>query len=139
MSFAQPLLLALVVAMSSERPTLEPCPSTPNCVSTQAEDPVKRMKPIPFRGDLEASRQRLLDVLASLPRVRVEQALDAYVYAVFTTPLLRFKDDVVFAFDPEAGVIHFRSASRVGRSDLGTNRRRMEALTRLYEEHEPSE
>jgi uncharacterized protein (DUF1499 family) len=125
--------------MSSERPALEPCPRTPNCVSTQAEDPAKRMDPIPFRGDLVASRQRLLDLLNSLPRVRIEESDETRVHAVFTTPLLRFRDDVVFAFDPEAEVIHFRSASRIGRSDWGTNRKRMEELTRLYEEHEPSD
>ena len=136
MTLAQPLLLALSLAMSSEPPALEPCPRTPNCVSTQATDPAKWMEPIPFRGDLTASRERLLELLEDLPRVRVEQALDTYIHVVFTTPILRFKDDVVFAFDSEAGVIHFRSASRVGRSDWGANRKRMIELTRLYEEHE---
>ena len=88
MSFAQPLLLALVLAMSSERPALEPCPRTPNCVSTQAADPAKRMDPIPFRGDLAASRGRLLEILESLPRVSIEQSLDTSIHAVFTTPLI---------------------------------------------------
>ncbi len=137
MSLVQPLLLALVLAMSSERPALEPCPRTPNCVSTQATDPANQMEPIPFRGDLTAARDRLLSLLESLPRVSIEVARDDYVHAVFTTPILRFKDDVTFVLDPDAAMIHFRSASRVGRSDLGTNRRRMEELTRLYEEHEP--
>lgn len=132
MSLAKPLLLALIVAMSSGPPTLAPCPKTPNCVSTQSTHPDKQMSPIPFRGDLESSRTRLLDLLSGLPRVEVVEARERYIHAVFTTPMLRFKDDVEFLLDPAAEVIHFRSASRIGRSDLGTNRRRMEELSAAY-------
>jgi uncharacterized protein (DUF1499 family) len=94
------------------------------------------MEPIPFRGDLGIARDRLLALLESEPRVIIETVRDDYVHAVFITPLLRFRDDVVFAFDSDAQLIHFRSASRIGRSDWGTNRKRMERLSRLYEELE---
>lgn len=123
--------------MSSAPPALTPCPKTPNCVSTQATDPNKHMAPIPFRGDLDTARTRLLALLSHESRVEVLETRENYVHAVFTTFLLRFKDDVEFAFDAEAGVIHFRSASRVGTSDLGTNRRRMERLSREFLELDP--
>ena len=111
---------------------LEPCPSTPNCVSTQATDAAKRMDPIAYRGSADDARATLLRVL-DRSRIEIVESTEFYVHAVFTTRLMRFKDDVEFLFDPDAGVIHFRSASRVGRSDLGTNRRRMESLARDLE------
>ena len=137
MTVLQPLLLALGVAMSSAPPTLAPCPKTPNCVSTQASSPDRQMAPIPFTGDLETARIRLLALLAKEPRVEVVETREDYVHAVFTTRLMRFKDDVEFAFDAENGVIHFRSASRVGRSDFGANRHRMERVTSKFLELDP--
>ena len=51
-----------------------------------------------------------------------------YLYAQYTTPLMKFVDDVEFWFDPNANVIQVRSASRLGESDLGANRKRIEAV-----------
>ena len=137
MTVLQPLLLALVMAMSSAQPTLAPCPKTPNCVSTQASDPDKHMAPIPFTGDLDTARTRLLALLLRESRVKVVETREDYVHAVFTTRLMRFKDDVEFALDAEAGLIHFRSASRVGHSDWGANRHRMERVTTKFLELDP--
>ena len=127
-------LLVLLSLMSAQSARLEPCPPTPNCVSTQARDPGKRMEPIAYRGDLRRARRILLKLLAELPRVRILSADEHLIRAEFTTPVLRFRDDVDFLLDPGAGVIHFRSASRTGHHDLGTNRRRMNRLTRLFRE-----
>ena len=112
---------------------LAPCPRTPNCVSTKSADPARRMAPIPFGGTLAEARERLLAVLAATPGATVVTAGEAYVKAEFRTRLLRFVDDVDLVLDAAEGVIHFRSASRVGHWDLGANRRRMEALRRAYE------
>jgi uncharacterized protein (DUF1499 family) len=79
----------------------------------------------------------LLAVLSRIPRVDVVETRPNYVHAVFTSRLMRFKDDVEFVFDTEAGVIHFRSASRVGRSDWGVNRDRMERFTTEFLELAP--
>ncbi len=111
---------------------LAPCPSTPNCVSTQSADPAKRMDPIAYTGSVDDARATLLRIL-DRPRVEIVASTEFFVHAVFTTRIMRFRDDVEFLFDPDAGVIHFRSASRVGRSDLGTNRRRMESLAQDLE------
>ena len=118
---------------------LEPCPETPNCVSTQAERESQRMPPIRFEGDPTAARDLLVEVLERRPRVRIEAVGERSVVTVFTTRLLRFEDDVVFLFDPGERVIHFRSASRVGRSDLGANRERMERVTALFLEAQSRE
>ncbi len=113
--------------------SLAPCPATPNCVSTEAPDKGRRMRPIRFAGSATDARTRLRAVLAGMPRARVVHDADGYVRAEFTTRLLGFVDDVEFVIDPVASVVRFRSASRVGRSDFGANRRRMEEVTREFE------
>ena len=127
---------SLLMTPTTANPKLEPCPGTPNCVSTQAKRASQRMEPIPYTGDVDAARARLLAVLAEHPRVEVSVGEGGEIRAVFTSRLLRFKDDVVLAFDPQARLIHFRSASRLGRSDFGVNRERMERLSRLFLEAE---
>ena len=109
---------------------LEPCPDKPNCVSTQSADPAKRMPALAFEGEAGPVRAAILDVLARAPRARVVEAEGDTVRAEFTTLVFRFVDDVEFLIDPAAKRVDFRSASRVGHSDLGTNRRRMTALCR---------
>lgn len=110
---------------------LAPCPPTPNCVCTQAADPGHRIEPITFTGSSTKARDRLKTVLAGFPRVRIVTEMDNYLHAEFTSLLFRFVDDVEFLIEP-GGTIHFRSASRAGRSDLGVNRARMEAIRRAF-------
>lgn len=109
--------------------TLEPCPSSPNCVSTQADsaDKTHYIAPVQYTGDPSAVIAAIEDAVTSNGG-SVVSSTDTGVQALFVTKLLRFKDDVVFELDDEAKLIHFRSASRVGHSDLGTNRKRMDAL-----------
>ena len=112
---------------------LRPCPDRPNCVSTQSADPAKRMPALGFEGEVEPVRAAILDVLAEAPRARVVEVEGDYIHAEFKTPVFRFVDDVEFSVDPGAKRVDFRSASRVGHSDLGTNRRRMKTLSRRLE------
>jgi uncharacterized protein (DUF1499 family) len=113
---------------------LAPCPSSPNCVSTQATDAEHQMEPIPFTGTSDQAMQRIKDVIAKMPRTEIVTVEDNYLHAEFRSAIFRFVDDVEFMVDPEAQLIHFRSASRVGHSDLGVNRRRMEKLRAAFGE-----
>ena len=115
-----------------EQGRLAPCPQTPNCVSTRSSDAVHGIEPYPYCGGREASRARLLEVIAGLPRTRIITAGDLYIHAEFRSRIWRFVDDVEFLFDDSTGTIQFRSASRLGKSDLGVNRRRMEQIRGLY-------
>jgi uncharacterized protein (DUF1499 family) len=91
------------------------------------------MDPIKVSGDPDQAFQRLVKLLQGQPRARlVEQTAD-YAHFEFTTLVFRFVDDVQLLLDREQGVIQFRSASRVGHSDLGTNRRRMNTLVKMFE------
>ena len=107
---------------------LAPCRTSPNCVSSQATDPAHFVPPLSFAGTAPEAMSTLRRVLGSMDRVRVVRTDPDYIYAEFTSRLLGFVDDLEFALDPTASVIHVRSASRLGRSDFGVNRRRVEAI-----------
>lgn len=107
---------------------LPPCPRTPNCVSTESDDPRHRIEPIPFTGSAAEARERLLAVLRGMRGAEVVADEGGRMRVEFTTPLFRYVDDVDLLIDESAGKIRFRSASRKGHWDLGVNRRRMEKV-----------
>ena len=107
---------------------LRPCPSSPNCVCSQDETAGHHIEPLRFSDSPSEAWDRLHAFLGKQPRTRVVSRDDRYLHAEFTTLLLRFVDDVEFLLDEDRSVIHIRSASRVGHSDLGANRKRIEAI-----------
>ncbi len=108
---------------------LKACPSSPNCVSTQAADAKHRMEPIPFSDSPEESLGRIVQAVNSMERTEIVSKTGSYLHAEFASKLWGFVDDVEFYLDEDKKLIHFRSASRLGCSDLGANRKRMKALT----------
>lgn len=108
------------------------CPDTPNCVSSQAVDAEHAIEPIAFSGPAAEAMQRLVTVLDELPRSKAVTRSDSYLHYEFRSLLFRFVDDVECLLDADNGVIHIRSASRVGRSDLGVNRKRVERIRAGY-------
>ena len=110
---------------------LRPCPSTPNCVSSMATDKKHFIEPILISASPDDTRDIILKVLDEFTRVKVTEIKANYIHAEFTSLIFRFVDDVEFYFpESESDVIRvdIRSSSRVGRSDLGVNRKRMEAI-----------
>jgi uncharacterized protein (DUF1499 family) len=114
--------------------TLGPCPSSPNCVSTQAPDKGHAIAPFRYRKSRAEAKEALKEVIRSLPRTKLVEEDESYLHYEFTSLLLRFVDDVEFLFDDETKTIHFRSASRTGYGDLGVNRTRMEQVRALVGE-----
>jgi uncharacterized protein (DUF1499 family) len=110
---------------------LSPCPSTPNCVSSQAQNESAQVQPLVYSGPPEVAWRRLQHTVRDLGGKIVTQQ-KGYFHATFTTPLFRFVDDVEFLLDKQAGVIQVKSSSRVGSSDLGTNRKRVETIRTSY-------
>ena len=135
-------LALLVVALISRRPDglgvddgrLAPCPDSPNCVSTQSDDAEHGMAPLSYENTAAEAQQRLLAIVEAMPRTRIIEMTPTYLYAEFRTPTFRFVDDVEFYIDEASSMIHFRSASRLGYSDMGLNRRRMEEIVRTFED-----
>jgi uncharacterized protein (DUF1499 family) len=109
---------------------LAACPNTPNCVSSQASasDQEHSIAPIAFEGEGKGAIAKLKTIIENSERTKIIQADDNYLYAEFASQLMGFVDDVEFYADDSAKVIHVRSASRLGQSDLGVNRKRVEAL-----------
>lgn len=107
---------------------LRPCPSSSNCVCSEEFDGEASIPPLAFDGDPRGAFVSLLAFLRAEPRVELVTVETDYVHAVFKTRILRFRDDVEFRLDAAGGVIHVRSASRVGYSDLGANRERVESI-----------
>lgn len=114
---------------------LKPPSSTPNSVSSQtslypghAQFSYAMMQPIAVQGDGAVTMRKIAALLRGLPRTRVVTDEPDYLYAQCSTSVLRFTDDVEFWLDAPAGLIHFRSASRLGRKDFGVNRARIGTL-----------
>lgn len=107
---------------------LSDCPASPNCVCTQTNSELHQMQPVVFEGSVDEVRERLKSAIGSMPRSKITEETDTYIRAEFTTAIMRFVDDVEILIDDEARLIHFRSASRIGHSDLGVNRKRMTDL-----------
>lgn len=104
------------------------CPATPNCVSSFSQDAAHRIEPLHFNDDPQAAFSQLKATLQALPRTQIITESDHYLYAEFTSAWMGFVDDVEFYLDQAANVIQVRSASRLGESDLGVNRERIEAI-----------
>ena len=112
---------------------LVPCPSSPNCVSTQAKNGEHAIVPFRYQKTRAEATEALKAIIRSLPRTKLVEEDETYLHYEFTSFLLRFVDDVEFLFEDETKTIHFRSASRTGYGDLGVNRRRMEDIRKLIE------
>lgn len=114
---------------------LAPCPSSPNCVSSMESEGVHYVPPLSYAGPSDEAFGKLLSVLETEPRCRitaVREEAPAYIRAEFRSRIFRFVDDVEFLFAESPGRIHVRSASRVGYSDMGVNRKRVERLRERF-------
>ena len=114
---------------------LKPPSVTDNSVSSQAalypdnpQHQAAQIAPLPLRGDGPMTIAKIRAVVETMAGAKVVKGDADYLYAQYTTPLMKFVDDVEFWYDPTAQAIQVRSASRVGKGDLGVNRKRIEAV-----------
>lgn len=111
------------------------CPDSPNCVSSQSPASSKRhVEPLWCSGDEEECLDAVEEEIRNM-RTRDIQRQENRLSCVFVTPVLRFRDDVTFLAKP--GVVHVRSASRLGWWDMGANRLRVERLRARLAESRP--
>jgi uncharacterized protein (DUF1499 family) len=121
------LLCTAWLSTAVAEPLLPPCPDSPNCVSSLADDERHAVPALKAGDTRESARAALTTLLDNLPRVTWTQPDERRLQATFTTRLLRFTDDVDFYLHDD-GRVEVRSASRVGYYDFGANRRRVNAL-----------
>lgn len=110
------------------------CPNTPNCVNSQSpkSDGEHSIEPIAYTSSPEQAIANLKSVIQDSPRTKIVSETSDYVYAEFASALMGFVDDVEFYLDKSESVIHVRSASRLGKSDLGVNRKRVEEIREKF-------
>jgi uncharacterized protein (DUF1499 family) len=107
---------------------LQPCPNTPNCVCSYDTDAEHAIAPLSFATSPAEAMAQLKQVIEAIERTQIITQTDDYLYAEFTSKLMGFVDDVEFYLDRPNSVIQVRSASRLGKSDLGVNRKRIEFI-----------
>jgi uncharacterized protein (DUF1499 family) len=130
----------MMVSCAGQRPVnlgvqnsrLTDCPSKPNCVNSQATDDDHAIAPFQYKGNKIAAFKRLKKVVESFERTTIIEEKENYLHVECRSAIMGFVDDVEFYF-PEENVIHVRSASRLGYSDFGVNRKRMEKLRKLFD------
>jgi len=111
---------------------LQACPKSPNCVSSEAGDSGHSIAPLTYSGSLAEAHERLKKVLSEMTRMKIVEEKEDYLHAEARSLIFRFVDDVEFYFPFDEKVIHVRSASRVGYSDLGVNRNRVEEIRERF-------
>lgn len=130
MKYINMLFMLIIAGCTGDRPKhlgtpqtgLIPCPDSPNCVSSESTDKEHRIAP------LQNTIQDISRVVKKMDRATIITRNDQYLYVEFTSSIMRFVDDAEFLYDPVQQVTHVRSASRLGKSDLGVNRKRIEFI-----------
>jgi len=133
----------LLSGCSGTRPTslgvkdgrLSACPKSHTCVSTYALDKQHRIESFKYYGLPDDAVEKLKRIILSMKRTKIVTSTGEYIHAEFTSAIFRFVDDVEFYIDDSSKTINFRSASRMGKLDLGVNRRRMEEIRARFNTH----
>ncbi|MCT4661522.1 MAG: DUF1499 domain-containing protein [Tissierellales bacterium] len=107
-------------------------PSSPNAVSSQAKTEEKQVAPLLYIEDKSKSKLKIESIIGEYQSAEIITNTENYIHVVFSTSKMRFKDDVEFYFDDENKVVHYRSASRIGYSDMGMNRARYDEVADKY-------
>lgn len=134
-------VIASLFSFSGTRPSnlgiedgkFAPCPNTPNCVSSQSIDALHQIEPFSYSDDPETAFKQIQTILENTENAAIITAEPNYIYAEFTSPLMGFVDDVEFYLDEQETLIQVRSASRLGESDLGVNRKRIETIREQFQ------
>lgn len=117
-----------IVDDMKQQDSLNACPDSPNCVSSESQESRHAVDPMQLKGQSDTEWAQVLEVVGLLPRVSVVTAAEHYLHATFKSRLFGFIDDLELKLDPQINMISIRSASRSGKYDFGVNRRRVESL-----------
>lgn len=136
-------LLGLAIAARVIRPPtnlgvsngqLAPCPTTPNCVTSQGDNPEQAIAPLSFTGSAVEAQERLRSIVTAMERSQIVTEEPGYLQVVFRSRVFGFPDDVEFLIVPDRQIVQVRAAARLGWSDLGVNRARVEAIREAFQE-----
>lgn len=141
-----PLIFVLSITVSGcstsgDRERFAKCPDSPNCVNSLCSDDDTEHGITAFNYNShsqEEAKEALDRTIAKMKRVKPITIEENYRHYLFISKIMRFRDDIEFLFpdepeNPENTMIQIRSASRLGYSDLGANRKRMEEIRILWQ------
>lgn len=111
---------------------LKACPGSPNCVCSCDTAERHAIAPLAVPAGVEEPISALAGLVQTLPRVDIVEQSERYLHATFKSRIFRFTDDVEFYYD--GSVVHVRSESRLGYSDFGVNRKRIEDIRERFEQ-----
>ena len=138
-NFSLLIITMSLLSCSGQRPTnlgisygkFTACPSSPNCISSDASDDTHKTLPFKFNVAANAAWHTARESLIKLPRTEIITETPDYLHAECTSAVFGFVDDIELHLRPTDKIIAIRSASRLGHSDLGVNRARIETLREL--------
>ena len=110
---------------------LSVCPASPNCVSSDAADGAHAVAPLQLIVAPPDGWRAVRTVLDSMPRTKIVSSTDDYLHAECSSAVFGFVDDLELHLRPGENLIAVRSAARLGYSDFGVNRKRVESLRAL--------
>ena len=129
------LLFILLASCAGTKPDsigqFSECPEKPNCIFSKSSTALHMIAPLVYQNSFLEAKEKLLEVIKSMPRAEIATDKESFLHVEFTSKIFRFVDDIEFYFN-EPGIIHFRSASRIGHSDIGVNRHRIEEIRHLF-------
>lgn len=117
-----------------ENGELKKCPSSPNCVSSYEKDSSHSIEPLIYSTTKDEAASKLKSIVLGMKRTKLISETGDYMHFEFKSKIFRFIDDVEFYFPGNEKIIHLRSASRTGYSDMGVNRKRIEKIRELFSE-----
>ncbi len=113
---------------------LQACPNTPNCVCSESkvsgEHFIEPLEQVSLSSTDVFSKAN--SIITQMGGTIVKQEGN-YLAATFSSSLFQYVDDLEIRFDEEQKTLHFRSASRVGKSDFGINRKRVESIKKAFQ------
>jgi uncharacterized protein (DUF1499 family) len=125
-------LVLIYQPASASQMLLHACPDSPNCVSSLSTDKAHYIEPFSYTDTPQQAWQRLQAAVLAEKRVTPVKSTEEYLHVEVRSLIFRFTDDVEFLHLPNDKLIHIRSASRIGYSDFGVNRRRLERIRTLF-------
>jgi len=112
---------------------LAPCPDSPNCVTSQAKTGKQAVRPLTYSTDRATAFAKIKQIVSNQDNATIVAETNDYLHAEFRSKFMGFVDDMEFWFPEDQAVIHLRSASRLGYSDFGVNRKRVQHIRVLFE------
>jgi len=116
-----------------KRITLKPCPSTPNCITSfiHNNDESHFLHAIKSKLSTSESKKKIKQYISNNKNLKLINEEENYLYFEYTSQIMKFVDDVELYF-VEDGILHFRSASRIGRKDFGANIKHIHEIRSLF-------